>query len=93
MFKLKKDAVVYFNGMTQTVKAGKVLEEGHELLKVISGDLLEAVVAPKAKPAKKVEKKIEEPKEEILVEAPVAALEVEVIEEPVEEKPKRRRKK
>lgn len=65
---------------------GTELAEGHEWLPFIPADCLEG-----AKPAK-VEVK-EGPKEELLVEAPVAALEVEEVEEVVAEEPKKKGKR
>jgi deoxycytidine triphosphate deaminase len=100
MKKVQEDTKVYFNGMSQTIIAGVEYKDDAAIV-IANPSLFVAVESTKApkKVAKKVEKKVEvveEPKEELLVEAPVAALEVteEVVETPEEVvTPKRKRSK
>jgi hypothetical protein len=92
MFKVKQDTKVYFNGQNQLVPEGKLLLKGHGLLNVLSSDSIEAV--KETKPTVEPASKKREPKEELLIEEPVAALEVEEVEEveEIKKKPKRRKK-
>ena len=92
MAKVKETVGIYFGGDNIELIKGNEVSESSALFKA-KPELFEVTEVKKAAP-KKVTKK-EELKEELLVEAPVAELEVEIKDEAVEaeEKPKRRRKK
>jgi len=97
---IKNTTEVFFEGAIIELIAGNEIQDQSPLVKA-KPELFEIT---STKPAKKIKKEVkEEPKEELLVEEPVAALEVtevkeapaeEVVEEVVEEtKPKRRKRK
>ena len=85
MAKVLKDTKVYFNGESQVILAGTVYADNAKIVQENKGLFIfeeakkVAKKAPKKNEAKKELK--EELKEELLVEAPVAALEVEIKEE------------
>jgi len=104
MAKIIENKDIFFNGMNIQLIKGNELDDKSPIV-VKFPELFEVVEVKKPKKIKKVEKveepveKKEEPKEELLIEEPVAALEVEIeekVEEKIEEvqeevKPKRRR--
>jgi len=98
MVTVKQDTQVFFNGGSLVLTKGVQFKKDAALVKA-KPELFEGV---KQEPkVKKVEAKVEELKEELLIEEPVAALQVEetfevvteTVEETEEEKPKRRKKK
>ena len=101
MAKVINNTKVYFNGYNSIILAGTEYADDAPIVlankdKFLFENKVEKKIAKKVAPKKapKVEK-VEELKEELLIEEPVAAVEVEIVEEAieVEEKPKRRKRK
>jgi len=93
---IKETVKVFFAGNSIELIKGNEIQDSSALVKA-KPELFMVEETPKSKPQKKTIKTVkkqepkEELKEELLVEAPIAELEVQ-IEEPKEEKPKRRKR-
>jgi hypothetical protein len=98
---IKETTTVFFAGMAIELIKGNEVQDNSPLVKA-KPELFENTTKSKTKKSKTTKvQKSEEPKEELLIEEPVAALDIqetleikeETVEEPKEETPKRRRRK
>ena len=100
---VKETSKVFFQGISTTLEKGVEYSDSAAIVKAKPALFEGAKAAPKAKKAPvkkapkkeeiKIEEKFEAPKEELLIEEPVAALEVIEVEEPKEEVKTSRRKR